>query len=115
MFSARELQNVWYGDRRPNLLLIVLSMLFAAVSASRRKLYASGVFSRKKLSVPVVVVGNITAGGAGKTPLVIALVDALRERGWKPGVFRADSRVRRAASCASMRIRTRRTSATKRN
>ena len=86
MFSARELQNVWYGDRRPNLLLIVLSMLFAAVSASRRKLYASGVFSRKKLSVPVVVVGNITVGGAGKTPLVIALADALRERGWKPGV-----------------------------
>ena len=53
----------------------------------RRKLYASGFFSHKKLSVPVIVVGNITVGGAGKTPLVIALVDALRERGWKPGVI----------------------------
>ncbi|HEX3895491.1 MAG TPA: tetraacyldisaccharide 4'-kinase [Rudaea sp.] len=87
MFSARELQNVWYGDRRPNILLIVLSMLFAAVSALRRNLYSSGFFSRKKLSVPVIVVGNITVGGTGKTPLVIALVEALRERGWKPGVI----------------------------
>jgi tetraacyldisaccharide 4'-kinase len=87
MFSARELQNVWYGDRRPNILLIVLSMLFAAVSASRRNLYSSGFFSRKKLSVPVIVVGNITVGGAGKTPLVMAIVEELRERGWKPGVI----------------------------
>jgi len=86
MFSTRELQNVWYGERRPNILLIILSMLFAAVSASRRTLYSSGFFSRKKSSVPVIVVGNISVGGAGKTPLVIALVDALRERGWKPGV-----------------------------
>ncbi len=38
------------------------------------------------MPVPVVVVGNVTAGGTGKTPLTIALVERLREAGWKPGV-----------------------------
>jgi tetraacyldisaccharide 4'-kinase len=87
MLGSRDLQNVWYGDRRPNMLLIVLSMLFAMASALRRRFYSWGFFSRKKLGVPVIVVGNITVGGTGKTPLVIALVEALRGRGWKPGVI----------------------------
>lgn len=52
----------------------------------RRKLYAAGVFSAARIGAPVVVVGNITAGGGGKTPLVLALAEELRRRGWTPGI-----------------------------
>lgn len=59
---------------------------YGAIVRLRRRLYRSGVLRAQRLPIPVIVVGNITVGGAGKTPLVIALVTALRERGWKPGV-----------------------------
>ena len=58
-----------------------------AISAARRGLYARGALKRERLRVPVIVVGNIAVGGTGKTPLVIALVESLRARGWKPGVI----------------------------
>ena len=86
MFGERELQAVWYGGRTPPLALRALSVLFGALSDLRRRLYATGLLPGVRLPVPVVVVGNITAGGTGKTPLTIALVEALRERGFKPGV-----------------------------
>ncbi len=86
MFDERALQAIWYGGRRPGAMLVLLSKLFGAASALRRSMYRIGVLRRVKVSVPVIVVGNITVGGTGKTPLVIALVDALRERGWNPGV-----------------------------
>ena len=86
MFDERELQSVWYGGRAPSRRLRALSLLFGALGGLRRRLYAAGLLPRFRLPVPVVVVGNITAGGTGKTPLTIALVEALRERGFKPGV-----------------------------
>ncbi len=86
MPDERALQEIWYGGRAPGAMLVLLSWLFGAVSALRRALYRIGVLKTIKLAVPVIVVGNITVGGTGKTPLVIALVEALRERGWKPGV-----------------------------
>lgn len=82
-----RLQAVWYGARAPSLWLRTVSGMFAAVSGFRRRLYASGVLPRVRLPVPVVVVGNISVGGTGKTPLTIALVEALRARGFKPGVI----------------------------
>lgn len=86
MLDARALQEVWYGGRAPSVMLVLLSKVFGAAGSLRRALYRAGVLKRMNVGVPVIVVGNITVGGTGKTPLVIALVEALRERGWKPGV-----------------------------
>jgi tetraacyldisaccharide 4'-kinase len=52
----------------------------------RRAAYRAGVFRSERLPVPVVIVGNLVVGGTGKTPLVLWLVEALRARGFKPGV-----------------------------
>jgi tetraacyldisaccharide 4'-kinase len=86
VFDEHALQEIWYGGRRPGAMLVALSGLFGAISGLHRWLYRVGVLRSIKVAVPVIVVGNITVGGTGKTPLVIALVEALRERGWKPGV-----------------------------
>jgi tetraacyldisaccharide 4'-kinase len=78
----------WY-EPRPTLaawLAWPLSVVFGLASRVRRAAYARGLARADRMSVPVVVVGNVTAGGSGKTPLVIALAEALRERGWRPGV-----------------------------
>ncbi|HEX4329844.1 MAG TPA: tetraacyldisaccharide 4'-kinase [Burkholderiales bacterium] len=68
-------------------LLLPLSLLFGALAALRRALYRAGILSTQRLPVPVLVVGNLTVGGSGKTPLVIALAQAFTERGWHPGVI----------------------------
>jgi tetraacyldisaccharide 4'-kinase len=68
-------------------LLIPLSWLFALLSALRRFLYRYGIFPTEKLNVPVIVVGNISVGGVGKTPLVIYLAQQLREKGYQPGIL----------------------------
>lgn len=52
----------------------------------RRGLYSKGVLSPRRMPVPVVIVGNIVAGGTGKTPLVLWLCDYLAEHGYKPGI-----------------------------
>jgi tetraacyldisaccharide 4'-kinase len=87
MLNERDLQTIWYGGREPSWLLRVLAGIYGALSSVRRGIYTSGLLARKRLPVPIVVVGNITVGGTGKTPLVIALVEALRARGWNPGVI----------------------------
>ena len=76
----------WYEDLPVPLGARLLAPLYGAVSGLRRVLYRRGWLRRHSMPVPVVVVGNVTAGGTGKTPLTIALVERLREAGWKPGV-----------------------------
>ncbi len=68
------------------LLLLPLSCLFFLLSASRRLCYKVGVCKSVKIAVPVIVVGNITAGGAGKSPLVMGLALQLLAKGYKPGI-----------------------------
>lgn len=69
-----------------NRLLWPVSLLYQLLVAIRRRMYGSGLLKVHRLEVPVVVIGNVVVGGAGKTPCTIALVDHLRERGWHPGV-----------------------------
>ncbi|GIK86444.1 MAG: tetraacyldisaccharide 4'-kinase [Burkholderiales bacterium] len=78
----------WYAPRATPLALALapLGWVFRALVALRRALYRSGVLRARRVRVPVVVVGNITVGGAGKTPLVAALVRELAARGRRPGV-----------------------------
>ena len=68
------------------ILLLPFSLLFYLLSALRRLAYRIGLKQVHRFKVPVVVVGNITVGGSGKTPLVIWLCNHLREQGYRPGV-----------------------------
>ncbi|RLQ23087.1 tetraacyldisaccharide 4'-kinase [Seongchinamella sediminis] len=80
------LAAAWYRGAWWLWLLLPLEGLFRAVAAMRRWLYRSGLWSSYRASCPVAVVGNITVGGTGKTPVIIALVEALQARGLTPGV-----------------------------
>ncbi len=66
--------------------LRALSVPYAAAVGTRKLLYASGIRRARRASIPVVSVGNITAGGTGKTPLVEYLARGLAERGRRPAV-----------------------------
>ena len=79
-------QKLWARTSVLTVLLLPLSALFFAVSWLRRLAYRRGWLAAVAVGVPVVIVGNITAGGSGKTPLVIWLVNWLREQGYRPGV-----------------------------
>jgi tetraacyldisaccharide 4'-kinase len=67
-------------------LLWPVSALYGGAVAARRAGYRSGVLGSTRLPVPVIVVGNVVAGGGGKTPVVMALVQHLSARGFRPGV-----------------------------
>lgn len=79
--------QAWYNGAVWLWLLAPLSVLFALVSGLRRALFRYGLKARYHAQVPVIVVGNLTVGGNGKTPLVIWLVQWLREQGYSPGVI----------------------------
>ena len=78
--------RIWSGESPLWLLLLPLSWLYGLVSGIIRLLYRLGVKRAWRAPVPVVVVGNLTAGGNGKTPVVIWLVEQLQKRGIRPGV-----------------------------
>jgi len=83
------LARLW-SQPRPSALaqcLRPLSWCFGAVSGLRRAAFGFGVLRAQAAPAPVLVVGNLVTGGAGKTPTVIALVQALRAAGWRPGVI----------------------------
>lgn len=80
------IERLWYSGSRWYLLLMPLALLFAAATAMRRSCYRRGWLATHTMPVPVVVVGNVTVGGTGKTPVTIWLARQLRERGFTPGV-----------------------------
>ena len=81
-----RLDRYWQTVNPVALLLSPLALLFAAVAGLRRAAYRAGVLRVARFPVPVLVVGNITVGGTGKTPLVIWLARYLRGQGWQPGI-----------------------------
>lgn len=81
------LDNIWYGKHHPvSLLLTPLSWLFCTGTRIRRLAYRRGWLTQYKMSVPIIIVGNITVGGTGKTPLVIWLSHFLKQQGYFPGI-----------------------------
>jgi tetraacyldisaccharide 4'-kinase len=85
-FLHRYLPKVWQSRNGWARLLTPLSLLYGGLVAARQGLYRSGFLPSVRLPVPVLVVGNVVAGGAGKTPLTIAIVQHLLAQGWRPGV-----------------------------
>ncbi len=80
------LEKHWQRITPVSLALLPLSAVFAILSWLRRLGYAAGLLRKVRVPVPVVVVGNLSVGGTGKTPVVIWLAKALRARGLNPGV-----------------------------
>jgi tetraacyldisaccharide 4'-kinase len=80
------LQREWERRGGGALIFLPFTLLYGAVVAVRRLLYRHGVLRSWRADVPVIVVGNINAGGTGKTPVVLAIVELLRTHGWNPGV-----------------------------
>ena len=76
----------WYGQRKPRWWLVPLSALYGAISAMRRFTYTRHWRRSVQLQRPVVVIGNLTVGGTGKTPLVCWLSEQLVKRGASPGI-----------------------------
>ena len=83
---ATRLQAAWLRRGPLAIALWPVSLLFGAVAALRRALFRAGLTPVERLPVPVVVVGNLIVGGAGKTPTTLALVELLRRHGRSPGI-----------------------------
>ncbi|MDM0112437.1 tetraacyldisaccharide 4'-kinase [Variovorax sp. J22R133] len=84
---ALSLQRVWLERGALAWLLLPVSLLFGALAGMRRALFRMGLLRTERVSVPVVIVGNVIAGGAGKTPSVMAIVEHLQARGKRVGVI----------------------------
>jgi len=81
-----RLDSLWYGRHPLSTVLAPLGRVFEVAVTQRRRAYDRGLLHSIVLPVPVIVVGNITVGGTGKTPLVMWLVERLRGMGRHPGV-----------------------------
>jgi tetraacyldisaccharide 4'-kinase len=86
MPAQSRIERIWYGDSAIPWWLAALVPLYRLLRWLHLTPYRLGWRKSLRLNVPVIVVGNLTAGGNGKTPVVIALVESLRSRGFKPGV-----------------------------
>lgn len=94
----RTLTSAWTHRGLLAWLLWPVALLFGALVALRRGLYRIGLFKVQRVPVPVIVVGNVVAGGAGKTPVVMALMRHLQARGLNAGVI-SRGYGRRATNC----------------
>jgi tetraacyldisaccharide 4'-kinase len=97
------IQDIWWGGRPAPLWLRGLARLFGAVAALRRAAYRRGWLPSGAAGRPVVIVGNITVGGSGKTPLVIWLARTLAARGLKVGIVLRGYRSKAASVAAGVR------------
>lgn len=79
--------KIWQKKNFLAYLLWPLSFFYSGIIFLRRKLYQIHLLKINYLSIPVIVVGNITIGGTGKTPVVIRLARFLKEHGWRPGII----------------------------
>ncbi|NNC77886.1 MAG: tetraacyldisaccharide 4'-kinase [Woeseiaceae bacterium] len=83
---SQWVQRTWYEGGIGYWLLLPLSGIYWAVAGSRKFLYRSGLLKTESAGVPVIVVGNLTAGGTGKTPVAAWLAQEFLQRGFSPGI-----------------------------
>ena len=81
------LETYWYRKSPLHLILLPVSGLFGALAGLRRMLYRSRILKSFQLNVPVIVAGNISVGGTGKTPLTLALAQQLIAHGRHPVII----------------------------
>ncbi|MEC4750446.1 tetraacyldisaccharide 4'-kinase [Methylomicrobium sp. Wu6] len=86
LWLSRQAARIWYQKTCVGALLWPLSELFEGIVKLRRACYRRGLLKTTTFQVPVIVVGNITVGGSGKTPLIIWLARFLKEQGFYPGI-----------------------------
>jgi len=82
----KSIDQYWYSKNPVSLILLPLSWLFITLAVVRRTCFQLGIFRQYQLPVPVIIVGNISAGGTGKTPLTESLVRCLKQHGYNPGI-----------------------------
>ncbi|TAJ76629.1 MAG: tetraacyldisaccharide 4'-kinase [Gallionellaceae bacterium] len=92
------LEKYWYRIAPSHLLLWPVSLLFGLLASLRRTLYRSGILRSFKLPVPVIIVGNISVGGTGKTPFTLWLAQRLLDEGWHPAIISRGYRKARQSS-----------------
>lgn len=83
---STALARAWYRGHPALFLLAPLSLAYALVIRLRELCYRLGLLRTQRFAVPVIVIGNITVGGTGKTPLTLALVQQLQASGYRPGI-----------------------------
>lgn len=83
---GRWIERHWQHDTALSRALLPLAGLYRGAVGLRRMLYRRGWRARVRLAVPVIVVGNVTVGGTGKTPLVLWIAGHLQAHGWRPGI-----------------------------
>ncbi len=92
-FLEKKLVQHWYTKQQSfsyngfHCLLLPLSWIFSVLSSVRYWLFQRGIFAAHQLNMPVIVIGNISVGGTGKTPLVIWLAAQLKQAGYTPGII----------------------------
>ena len=79
-------ESLWYDGHPLSHALLPLSWLYCAGVALRRLAYRRQWLNSHRLPVPVILIGNLTVGGTGKTPLVLWVTDFLRRQGYRPGI-----------------------------
>lgn len=86
MAEVSLVDRIWYGHSHWRWPLMPFSGLFGLLSATRRRLYDNGIWRSVDIGRPVLVVGNITVGGTGKTPITLWLAERLKNYGMRPGI-----------------------------
>jgi len=84
---TRFFNNVWYGNSWQCILFLPVSWLFSQLVKLRQVAYKNGWKQSQSFSIPIIVVGNISVGGSGKTPLVIWVVELLKNAGYQPAII----------------------------
>ncbi len=82
-----QIERYWYQTSPAHLILLPASWLFRALTALRRTLYRLHLLTSYRLPVPVIVIGNISVGGTGKTPLTLAIAQQLTDAGLHPVII----------------------------
>lgn len=84
--SMKKITDIWYSKHPLRWILLPFSYLYLIGYFIHRLIYKTGIKKITKFNVPIIVVGNITVGGTGKTPLTIKLSEILQQQGYNPGI-----------------------------